>query len=426
LIVQCSNCQTRYSIDGSMVDSSESPRFHCSRCDHYFELGSETESPKEEENEIAVTPPETEGEQMSLLDAMSGGLAQPDISTNIGSEIDYSEELFEAFQMEEENEEEQVDSLSLPPHQNDLSLSDSAGNSKEDELFTIPSIYGEETEQPTIEASSEKSELELLSQYSNSEDSLASSIHVSAKKNTRSHGPAADWPAPQQPVLPGQVLGSKPAADEDYIEDLSDFNLPGSYYSKEPENRLEHKAKPLKLSFPGTWRKLALTCSVPLLLLLGIFLLSQKMEQLPGVVRSYLSLTPTDLAAVPPAGVQILGLSSKQRMLDDGTTLLDFSGEIFNASATAIKDTVIEIRLFNREGHQIRRETAFSSGGLAKAENINTLPVETIQKMQKKPAKDRAELNANGGRKRFKVLMLDPPGEASWYSARIYSVETAA
>jgi len=161
-----------------MVDSSESPRFHCSRCDHYFELGSETESPKEEENEIAVTPPETEGEQMSLLDAMSGGLAQPDISTNIGSEIDYSEELFEAFQMEEENEEEQVDSLSLPPHQNDLSLSDSAGNSKEDELFTIPSIYGEETEQPTIEASSEKSELELLSQYSNSEDSLASSIHV--------------------------------------------------------------------------------------------------------------------------------------------------------------------------------------------------------------------------------------------------------
>ena len=321
-----------------------------------------------------------------------------------------------------EEEDEQVSSLSLPPHEQDRSLS----TSEENDLFTIPSIYEEEQEQTATEARSEKSEYELLNQYSNSEESLSSSIEVSVEESTRSPGPIADWPTPQQPVLPGQVLESKPAADEEDMADLSDFNLPGSYYPKDSENELKSNAKPLKLSFPGTWRKLALTCSVPLLLLFGIFLLSQKMEELPGVVRSYLSLTPTDLAAVPPAGVQIVGLSSKQRMLDNGTALLDFSGEIFNASATAIKDAVIEIRLFNREGHQIRRETAFSSGGLAKAENINTLPVETIREMQKKPAKDPAELNANGGRKRFKVLLLDPPGEASWFSARIYSVETSS
>lgn len=41
-IVQCPRCETRFSLESSVIASVESPRFHCSRCDEVFELPMET------------------------------------------------------------------------------------------------------------------------------------------------------------------------------------------------------------------------------------------------------------------------------------------------------------------------------------------------------------------------------------------------
>ncbi len=436
MIVQCSNCLTRYSIDGAKVESSDNPRFHCSRCDHYFELNSaaskETPGAVVDFNE-ELAPPPKEGEQMSLLEAMSKPAPAIEQANYGISSVDDEEldEGFEAFSMEDELGE----ALSLPPHQSETESPLNETSNEATAEFLIPSIFEETNLEVAKEFSldgssenkiAEKSESELLRQFSINDLSIAAEIERTTIKSNFPGGPAVNWPSPQMPVLPGQVYDSSQTEFEQVKEHTeigsTDIELPSSYYPSSSEAKNSSYIAGANLCFRDTWKKIAISCTIPLLLLATIFLLSQKMDQLPGVVKSYLALTPGDIEAVPPPGLQIVGLNSKERMLDNGTVLLDFSGEIFNASPTTIKDAVIEVRLFNREGHQIRRETAFSSGNLAEAESINSLQADTIKQMQQKPSRNPKDLNANGGRKRFKVLMLDPPGEASWYSARIYSV----
>lgn len=37
MIIQCPSCDTKFSVDSSQLADVENPRFHCSRCDHFFE-----------------------------------------------------------------------------------------------------------------------------------------------------------------------------------------------------------------------------------------------------------------------------------------------------------------------------------------------------------------------------------------------------
>lgn len=44
-IVQCPECQTKFAVDSTAIDQYNDPRFHCSRCDHIFELDVSTLKP---------------------------------------------------------------------------------------------------------------------------------------------------------------------------------------------------------------------------------------------------------------------------------------------------------------------------------------------------------------------------------------------
>ncbi len=53
MIVQCPSCSTKFAIDENQFKAIENPRFHCSRCDHFFDYGQATK--KEKEAEAALT-----------------------------------------------------------------------------------------------------------------------------------------------------------------------------------------------------------------------------------------------------------------------------------------------------------------------------------------------------------------------------------
>ena len=42
VVIPCPSCRTKFAVEGSLVASFETPRFHCSRCDAIFELGNQT------------------------------------------------------------------------------------------------------------------------------------------------------------------------------------------------------------------------------------------------------------------------------------------------------------------------------------------------------------------------------------------------
>ncbi len=43
VVVACPSCRTKFAVEGSLVASFETPRFHCSRCDAVFELAESTQ-----------------------------------------------------------------------------------------------------------------------------------------------------------------------------------------------------------------------------------------------------------------------------------------------------------------------------------------------------------------------------------------------
>ena len=38
MIIQCPACSTKFSVDEQLLDGISAPRFHCSRCSHFFEF----------------------------------------------------------------------------------------------------------------------------------------------------------------------------------------------------------------------------------------------------------------------------------------------------------------------------------------------------------------------------------------------------
>ena len=73
IIIECTACQTRFSLNEGQLAGMINPRFHCSHCDHYFDLACEEEdlevfAPEEDEE---LEAPE-DGDEDEPVDAEEG------------------------------------------------------------------------------------------------------------------------------------------------------------------------------------------------------------------------------------------------------------------------------------------------------------------------------------------------------------------
>lgn len=81
MIVQCPSCHTRFSIESGALEGIESPRFHCSRCDHVFGFDS-VPSPAAQPTQRAGTP------QPAIIDDFSASYPQdPDLHSPLEAPI---------------------------------------------------------------------------------------------------------------------------------------------------------------------------------------------------------------------------------------------------------------------------------------------------------------------------------------------------
>ena len=79
MIIECPACSTKFSVDSQLVREIEDPRFHCSRCGHYFQQKAQAQdsAPKPAESktwqvdheraESLRTSDPLHGEQLSLI-----------------------------------------------------------------------------------------------------------------------------------------------------------------------------------------------------------------------------------------------------------------------------------------------------------------------------------------------------------------------
>lgn len=77
MIIQCPSCSTKFAVESAQLSDVENPRFHCSRCDHFFELASAVPAP-----ETFEAAPDSDGDSRSAYQLDLLGSPKPKISAS--------------------------------------------------------------------------------------------------------------------------------------------------------------------------------------------------------------------------------------------------------------------------------------------------------------------------------------------------------
>ncbi len=365
MIVQCKNCETRFSVDSELFKSVTSPRFHCSRCDHYFQLADGlAEEPESKEDRV-----------------------EPQTTHVVEDSIDDEENFREEFEAED-NEEQTL--FSEANSELDSSLNEGLSS----------------TDWPA-RINSSSATIPSLAQSSLDESDVRPSWPSIEKTSTVPKSFDSNTSGTEQELPLDYSIQRKPPQPE--------VGFSQTVLSKTPTHAQNSSSS-------QTWKKLGLLSIVPLCFTAGLYYLSKNIENLPALAQNYLLLTPKDLPTVAPDGVEILALSSNSEVLDDGTEFIEVAGEIINGSPFPLNDAVVEVKLFDKEGSNLLREAVSTSSKISDAESITSLSKEVLVEMQNDSRDGAPILNEDGGRKKFRVVLFEAPKESSFYSARVYSV----
>lgn len=78
VVVTCPTCRTKFAVEGSLVASFETPRFHCSRCDAVFEIGAQPQQSR-------TSPQQTKDRSWVLAEEPMGAPSRNDLVHNTSS-----------------------------------------------------------------------------------------------------------------------------------------------------------------------------------------------------------------------------------------------------------------------------------------------------------------------------------------------------
>ncbi len=125
MVIECPSCKTKFAVDGAQLRDVDAPRFHCSRCDHFFEksryeLGL-IDSPQHPPARTASAAPEQPAQEYRPVEAaqisaspsaMSAAVMDDDLDMPFEADFD-DEQLPEGLRMAIEDEVEAAKQLDL-------------------------------------------------------------------------------------------------------------------------------------------------------------------------------------------------------------------------------------------------------------------------------------------------------------------------
>lgn len=470
MIIQCPNCDTKFSIDGALVAEVENPRFHCSRCDHYFEhattasqdtperqlsLLPEEPTPKEdwevsEENyEPDLVGDEDESEDLhsennsSLAEKIevSHSTPQPSAWSRMKPEKASNGGEFEISELVRVPLDEE-----LVPRQETSQSLDAEGGISDGPSHIQESSMSDSSEQPEPIHHKQNKTLGITSESSANTESTTESwriaplpkpnledLNLKADTGDKEDIPAADWPEEisfqrenallsEDRVTPGN-LGSTNSDSFDVgeleSEDFSDqiVNPDSTDYHDEDFIEEEFVAEEEEKRF---YSPLLLFCSFPAAFLCFLAIWSVNLDYTPSLVAEVFALKTENLPKVPPAGLSVTDLQSQLITLDEGTQVLEISGNIENAETTKFRDIRVQAHIFGDANNKLSTRIVYAVNGLGSASSLSALTPATIESLQLEPGLTARPLKPNG-KIPFRVIFTENVSETAWFSARTYS-----
>lgn len=399
VIVQCPACQTKFAIEAKLLVEVETPRFHCSRCDHVFTCedaavkSAPSQTPRKEEEDgqqpqEAIEPHHPDDREFAdLVDEMAA--LQDSVAAHASTEAVRSPAVDPLEGASAPHSVAPAHSLSFPRSSN---------------LAQRVSAPHEHEPAPPF-----RPQVEMFS------GPAAVTAPVMDKKNRSGTGSSKD------DFSKYAVSFAEP--DEQFA------NTPTQEFAREPRSSLVSKLisgpslasiRRPDVEHSGTRGLLVVGLALlGFLLVLGIFTLVLTSD--PGKATGIASHLITEQAQIPPSTLYIRDTKLEQVGLDNGETVHLLTGTIVNDGSQEFAQIKIEGALFDRSGKLLRKLLIPAESSLAKT-RIRSLSIESLEAMQAGQLSRKFELPAGGNSPFALAFPVLPDESPMFYTARIYSV----
>ncbi|MBP9837288.1 MAG: zinc-ribbon domain-containing protein [Proteobacteria bacterium] len=439
MIIQCPSCNTKFSLEDNQLAKLDNPRFHCSRCNHYFNLlnGNNTEASNPD---TELTSDSVNNENLENIDDYES----PEENSN-QLEMNFAEESlaqemnstpsFTSTQDENFLEKDETKFVADWP-------TASPSNTYEADLskhFNIKDINrnSQNLNSAYIEKLNQSEDLSKVTTPFISEKATTNPLKGSERIDTKfTLGLSTKMPTFDSEK--NEMLKSAAEATGKFV--LSDLQPPPVAEQNQSNNddRLQVEKKVLSTNKKLLQRKqsnylsqasnLLVVSSLPFLVLLFILGWSKRIDNTPLFFKEILNLGSETLIKLPPQGLQLVELTSDVMSLDNGKRVLTIIGNLYNATNRTFNKIKIDSRLFNAENREIERLISDAKTPLISAK-LQALTTESIKEMQQNISdSDRNSKIQPNEKIPFKVVFSDFENQSSiddikWFSAKVYSLE---
>lgn len=460
IIIQCPACKTKFSVEQSQLQGVSRPRFHCSRCSHYFELHearraeqldlldriSEKHSPSFEVQELDTkqSPSLTEPDDSLEQEDLHFGSESPSVTADwpcVKESEPYTADLGKFAQRSPFSGEK------FRTLQSNSQTSNTNGRCGSAEVLEWPlSRLGQSSK--TTDTPAVRSVRSAMSGNLAFDNDLQDDFvpQLRSGHQTPSFEIEDEGDAYTQPTF---AIGREDESpEEENAADPSSTIVPGMYLDdigdnyeakRKPEIRekLEPQILPVKSEqTTPTAKKTSPTVvrgafwGLASLLVLFVFLiLAGSVYMLPRdsdfkpLLSSFVTSLGISAISLPPHSLVVAHPEARFSVLDNGVQVVEVLGSVKNLGTLAVNNVQLDIRVFDENNREIGSVLAFMDNGLSRARSISALNVEDLRALQETRSGNLKDGLAPGKEEPFRVVFPRPDPRSRWFGASIYSAK---
>ena len=478
MVIECPSCRTKFAVEPGLLAGVSQPRFHCSRCDHFFD-GSKNVIWSESDDQPATSAPSfapsspatssapaTPAMEEGFIDDTDLFARTPALSAGSQISVASSDALddpwadafpdeFGSFNGAAASAATSDPSLlRQAPEKRDISsngrpsVSGKGGSVREPkEQLPLPLDYAGESGEPPLSPQLFLDDLEH--EVEQPSDSVPSGIvipwpsagrdafstdlsgHSDRGQSFRSVAAAAEhapWNEGVSWTLGDDEEDPKPS-------DLSNpiAGAPGStleVVEKPVRPRRVKATRPDAANGLGIFGRLPRSSSHPAILLIvpGILAIAillvaaGKPVAFPPASLPGLFALPAE--KVPMQGISVRRATTALLSLENGTRVLELKADVANETDQTVDHVLVETKLFNDGGQEIRSLIAPNPNQL-EGTRVESLGADMLEELGMKAGAQKAMLEP-GTTRPFRLILAGVPPEATDVGIRVYSVQHAS
>ena len=360
LIIQCPSCKTKFSISTELLNSTNVPKFHCSRCDHLFHIT--------EQADPILKPPK----QLDLLDES-------------GTE---------------------KETLHIEPNQNKaISEEQPAAH---DSLITNEKLANSDKisiSWPEENSSCKPHKADFSAEHSTFKETKKKAAVVPLKKRSE------------------EVKINPTTPDLSTFAQDFDLNFDDEAIEEHEENSVENlKSKNSFIPKISRLPSIVRFSAPPLVICLSLSMFSGILESSPILSKAIYEIAESKYPSPPPSSLKIAKVKTANVALDNGNQVLEVTGELVNNSQRALQEIKVQVSLYDDLNKKRTTIVSSADNGLKRLSRLESLNNEMIEELQSKKLPGEHKLESTKTTP-FRVAFTDIPKEASKYSVRVFSVK---